>query len=156
MRKLSLTEWANLAEVVGAAAVVVSLLFVGVQVRENTEEIRATNRQELVNRAFQATSNFALDPGLAEIFAKVQLGDSLSDTEAIRYGYFIRALLYDVQEAFLLNQEGRLDDDYWATRAAIARAYLEQPRARQIYERDKAQGTLLPEFQDWVDRSVLQ
>ena len=35
MPKLSLTEWANLAEVVGAAAVVVSLIFVGVQVRRS-------------------------------------------------------------------------------------------------------------------------
>ncbi|GMV07530.1 MAG: hypothetical protein AMXMBFR53_38050 [Gemmatimonadota bacterium] len=137
-------------------AVVVSLVFVGVQVRENTAEIRATNRQELVNRAHQATSSVALDPALAEILAKVQLADSLTPTEAIQYGYFVRAVLYDVQEAFLLNQEGRLDDDYWETRAAIARAYLAQPLARQVYERDREQGTLLPQFVSWVEGAVVR
>lgn len=153
--KLSLSEWANLAEVVGAAAVVVSLLFVGVQVRDNTAEIRATNRQQLVGRAHEATRSFAVDPGLATILAKVESSESLSDAEAIQYGYLIRATLYDVQEGFVLNREGRLDDAYWATRAAVARAYLAQPLARQIYERDKAQGTLMPDFTDWVDQSVL-
>ncbi len=155
MRKLSLSEWANIAEVVGAAAVVVSLIYVGVQVGENTAEMRATNRQQLVGRAHQATISFALDPGLSEILAKVQNSDPLTDAESIQYGYLIRAVLYDVQEAFVLNQEGRLDDAYWATRAAVARAYMAQPPARQIYERDKALGTLLPEFTDWVERSVL-
>jgi len=153
--KLSLSEWANLAEVVGAAAVVVSLIFVGVQVRENTEEIRATNRQQLVGRAHEATKSFALDPGLSIILAKVENSESLTDAEAIQYGYLIRAVLYDIQEAFILNREGRLDDAYWATRAAVARSYMIQPLAQQIYARDRAQGTLIPDFTDWVDQSVL-
>ena len=155
MPKLSLSEWANLAEVVGAAAVVVSLIFVGVQVRENTAEIRATNRQQLIGRAHEATRSFAQDPGLASILAKAQDSESLSDAEAIQYAYLIRATLYDVQEAFVLNREGRLDDAYWATRAALVRAYLAQPLAKQVYERDKTQGTLIPDFTDWVDQSVL-
>jgi hypothetical protein len=153
--KLSLSEWANLAEVVGAGAVVVSLIFVGVQVRENTDEIRATNRQQLVGRAHEATRSFAQDPGLAAVLAKVEKSEPLSDVETVQYGYLIRATLYDVQEAFVLNREGRLDDAYWATRSAVAKAYLAQPLAREVYERDKAQGTLIPDFTDWVDQAVL-
>jgi hypothetical protein len=153
--RLSLSEWANLAEVVGATAVVVSLIFVGVQVRANTAEIRATNRQQLVGRAHEATRSFAQDPGLSAVLAKVDNAEPLSDAEAIQYGYLIRATLYDVQEAFVLNREGRLDDAYWATRAAVVRAYLAQPLARQVYERDKDQGTLIPDFTEWLDQSVL-
>lgn len=156
MRKLSLSEWANFAEIVGAAAVIVSLLFVGVQVRENTAEIRATNRQQLVGRAHQATNSFAQNPEIAVIIAKVQRSDSLTDAEMIQYGYLIRAVLYDVQEAFVLNREGRLDDAYWTTRAAVAKIYMAQPLAKQIYERNKSLGTLLPDFTDWVDQSVLR
>lgn len=99
VRKLSLSEWASLAEVVGAAAVVVSLIFVGVQVRENTREMPAANRQQLVGRAHQATNSFALDPGLSAILAKVQNSESLTDAEAVQYGYLIRAVLCGVQES---------------------------------------------------------
>lgn len=55
----------------------------------------------------------------------------------------------------MLNREGRLDDVYWETRAAVARVYMAQPPARLVYERDKALGTLLSEFTDWVEQSVL-
>lgn len=46
VRKLTLADWANIGEVIGAIAVVISLLYVGIQVCEHTEEMRATNRQQ--------------------------------------------------------------------------------------------------------------
>ena len=44
MRRLSLSEWASIAEIIGAVAVVLSLIYVGVQVQENTSEVRESNR----------------------------------------------------------------------------------------------------------------
>ncbi len=154
MSKLRLSDWANIAEVIGAVAVVVSLTYVGVQVRENTREIRATNRQQLVGRAHEATVRFSVNPQLSTILAKVDNGDSLSESEAIQYGYLVRGVLYDVQEAYVLNREGRLDDAYWGTRAALAKAYRGRPAARAAYERDRELGTLLPAFVEWMDQSL--
>ena len=89
MSKLRLSDWANIAEVIGAVAVVASLLYVGVQVQENTREIRATNRQQLVGRAHESTNRFAVNPQLTTIIAKVADGDSLTASEALQYGYLI-------------------------------------------------------------------
>ena len=117
MNRLGLSEWASIAEVIGAAAVVLSLVYVGIQVRENTEEIRAANRQQLVGRSHTATNNVATSPTLAGAFGKVEAGEPLSPAEQVQYGFFVRAMLYDVQEAFLLHREGGLDDAYWNTHA---------------------------------------
>ena len=156
MRKLSLADWANIGEVIGAISVVVSLAYVGVQIRENTAEMRATNRQQLVGRAHEATAGFALSPELSAVLAKVASGDSLTSGERVQYGYLIRSMLYDVQEAMVLNREGRLDDAYWETRAAVARSYMTSPLARSVYQREKELGTLLPDFVAWMDQSILQ
>lgn len=43
MRKLKLSEWANIAEIVGGAVVVMSLVYVGTQIIENTIEVREGN-----------------------------------------------------------------------------------------------------------------
>jgi hypothetical protein len=43
-----LSDWASIAEVVSAVAIVLSLLYVGYQIRENTIEVRETNRQQLI------------------------------------------------------------------------------------------------------------
>ena len=45
MAKLKLSEWSQLAEIVGAFAVVVSLLYVGYQIQLNTTERRMTELQ---------------------------------------------------------------------------------------------------------------
>jgi len=151
MPKLSLADWGSLAEVVGAVGVIVSLGYVGIQVRDNTAEMRITNRQQLIGRAQEATQRFALSPELSSVLAKVASGATLTVVEAVQYGYLIRSMLYDVQEAFALNQEGRLDDAYWGTRAAIASTYMSSPLARALYEREKELGTLLPPFVRWMD-----
>jgi len=145
----------NHGEVIGAVAVVLSLAYVGVQIRENTEEIRAANRQQLIGRAHDATLRFALSPEVATILASLAAGDSLTSAEQLQYGYLIRSMLYDVQEAFVLNREARLDDAYWGTRAALVSSYMSGPAARAVYEREKRLGTLLPDFVAWMDESVV-
>jgi hypothetical protein len=119
MSKLKLSDWASVAEVVGAIAVVVSLVYVGIQINGNTIEVRAANRQELVNRSFAATSRVVENPVLAGILVKVAEGQALSPQESMQYSYFVRSMLYDVQEAYLLYREDRLSDGYWETRRAI-------------------------------------
>ena len=154
MRKLDLAEWASIAEVVGAIAVVISLVYVGLQVSANTAEIRASNRQQLVNRSADATQTAASNPQLAGALIKAAGGDPLSATEYAQYAYFVRGMQYDVQEAFLLFVEDRLDETYWDTRSAIFLAYMHSELARAIYVRDKELGVLHPDFVEWADQAL--
>lgn len=154
MSKLSLTEWAEIAEVVGAIAVVISLIYVGIQVSENTDEIRASNRQQLVGRAHVATNNIATTPELAGSFAKVAAGEEMTPTESVQYRFFVRSMLYDVQEAYLLYREARLDQGYWDTRAALFAAYMQQKRARDVYDTDVGLGVFHADFVTWADQAL--
>ena len=81
MRKLRLADWASIAELISAIAVVISLLYVGLQVNENTNEIRAANRQQITNRAHSATMLAATSPELAGAVAKVADGTNLTLVE---------------------------------------------------------------------------
>ena len=78
MMKLRLSEWASIAEVIGAIGIVISLIFVGVQVKENTDEIRATNRHQLIGRAHSATTSIAANPEIAAVIAKLATGAELT------------------------------------------------------------------------------
>lgn len=49
MKKLSLSELANLAEIVGAAAIVVSLIYVGQELKANTAAVQAASLQSITN-----------------------------------------------------------------------------------------------------------
>ena len=154
MTKLRLAEWASIAEVIGAIGVVISLIYVGVQVSENTDEIRATNRQELVGRAHTATNRIASSPELSQAISNIANGEPLTPSQQIQYGFFVRGMIYDVQEAFLLHQEGRLDQKYWETRAALIVSYMTQELAQSIYIRDRALGVLHEDFVLWADEEL--
>ena len=154
MTKLRLAEWASIAEVVGAVAVVVSLIYVGIQVSENTGAVLAANRQQLVGRAHTATISIATSPELAAAYAKLAKGDKLTPAEQMQYAYVVRAMLYDVQESFLLYREERLTEEYWKTRAALFDAYMKQELARNIYDRDKTLNILHSEFVSWADLAL--
>ncbi len=54
MLKLKLSEWASVAEIIGGLAIVASLLFVGLEVRENT---RVTIFEESNAGYFKDSSN---------------------------------------------------------------------------------------------------
>ena len=154
LAKLRLSDWASIAEVVGAAAVVISLIYVGLQIQENTVEVREANREQLISRAFAATGRVAANPGLAAAFAKVTEGTALTPTESVQYSFFVRSMLYDVQEAFLLYRDERLDKEYWRTRSAIFGSYMKYAVARDVYLRDKELGVLHSEFLVWADQII--
>jgi len=48
LAKLSLSDWANVANVVSAVAVVTCLISVGYQIRENKVEVRTNNREQFI------------------------------------------------------------------------------------------------------------
>ena len=154
MTKLKLSDWASIAEVIGAVAVVISLIYVGYQIRANTIEVRAINRQEFVSRSLVATHTAASSPTLAGALVKSAEGATLSAEELAQYQYFVRGMQYDIQEAFLLYMEGRLDEAYWQTRAAIFKAYMESPYGREVYREHRSLGVLHPTFTDWADQVV--
>jgi len=44
---MKLSEWANVAEIFGGAAIIASLIFVGLEVRENTQVVKLTSDRAL-------------------------------------------------------------------------------------------------------------
>ena len=148
-----LSDWASVAEIVSALAIVVSLLYVAYQIKENTIEVRATNRQELIARAMTAVERLA-DPQLSGLATKVAQGEALTPVERTQYTYIARTVLYDVQEAYLLYREGRLDEAYWNTRQSLILSYLQPTTAREIYRENASIGVLHADFVQWLDSAL--
>ena len=67
MTKLKLTEFAQIAEIVAAVAVVVSLIYVGKEVQSNTSAVRGAAMQAIATTDADALMTIAADAELAEI-----------------------------------------------------------------------------------------
>lgn len=81
MRRLTLGQWSDLSQVVSALAVVVSLLYVGLEIRANTEASHAATRQAIAQTDFEYVGA-TLDPlTLLEAEAKIEAGETLTPVE---------------------------------------------------------------------------
>ena len=94
MRKLNLSEWASLAEIVGAFAVVISLLLVVSSLDRNTTAIKA----QVGDASFTAVREVNLDllnnPELFDITLRAfENLDSLSEAEMEKYKVWLHVNL---------------------------------------------------------------
>jgi len=124
MKKLSLSEWASVGEVIASVAVVISLLFVAYTIGRNTDAVQGSNENLLFETHAALANQLIADPTLAAILIKVRDGgEPLTDVEQVRWETYqlnlldIWALAYMRYQADLLaDRHWRAWDDYFAHR----------------------------------------
>ena len=108
--RLKLSEIANIAEVVAAVAVVVSLIYVGIQVNDSTRAVRSAAS----NDANVAMQSWYLEIGgnrqMSDIFINAMRGSAdLSIEDEFQYLMMTHAAFLAFQNSYLLTEEGALD-----------------------------------------------
>ena len=105
-----------IAEVVGVIAVVVSLLYLAIQVKAQNRESRIASTHEIY-AAFREIAAPFRDPHLAELVVKsMNEGyENLSEAERVQIIGLIIPFLRVWEEAFYQRQDGRLDDAIWSS-----------------------------------------
>jgi len=94
---IDLQALANLGEVIGAIAVVASLLYLAVQVRQSTNAQRTENYARALERVSSMQSALSQDGEISRIFARgVQDTSKLTALEKIRFTWS----LYEAFDAF--------------------------------------------------------
>ena len=111
---MNLNDLANIGQVIGAIAVVISLIYVALQIRQNTNAVRAATAQAVHEHFANWYNSFARDASLAKI-AIDGLRDygSLSETDKARFVAMFMAFLSYSQNAFLKWREGLLEPVLW-------------------------------------------
>ena len=84
MKKLDLTEWAAISEILGTTAVIASLIFVAYTVDRNTVVMQAANDNVQYQIQDERARDIATNPELASITLKLRRNEELSDVEKER------------------------------------------------------------------------
>ena len=82
--KQKLQEYALIAEIVGGIAIVTSLLFVGLQINQNHEMMRAQTRNDISMALTPILSNLTNNQDLVDLLFAANEGKHLSDAEMYR------------------------------------------------------------------------
>ena len=141
---MNLQKWALLAEILGAFAVVLSLVFVGYQIKQGNEET-ALNTQALELNAYQQLieriADFNLStleyPELRVVRAKVEVGETLSQDEEDIFNAFLYLAYRNGDLAYLQYQRGIIDEERLRSGMGLLIPFLEYPQVQQHWQRAK-------------------
>ena len=106
---MSIQDWAALAEIIGAIAVVASLIYLAVQVRQNTHELSMSLKstelaafERNVESGIRIRELFILNPEILELYARG--GESytnLDEGDKLRFDMVLRNVFSALQGAYI-------------------------------------------------------
>ena len=136
MAKPTLGQLSDLSQIVSALAVVASLVYVGFQIRQNTEASRAATRQAIAETDFEYVGA-TLDPLLlVEAEAKSEAGLDLTTTERfiLRERQHLNFRIFE--NAYYQYRAGLLERETWERyRWIISRQLAVNDAAIAMWER---------------------
>jgi hypothetical protein len=150
MKRPTLVELAQVAEVIAAVAVVVSLVYVGKELRSNTAAVRGASLQAIMSAGSEALLGVASDSAFSRIR---QIGDrdpsELSEAEAYRYRLILRQYWLAMQNVYIQSELELIDPRIWAGYAANICGAWSNPGARVTWPQHRP--VLDAGFAEWVE-----
>lgn len=108
------------AEISGAIAVFLGLVFVGLELRQNTKAVEAATFQSLTDASNEFIMTIASDAELSRIYTSGLLDvNSLSGDERQRFFMTVRSFWVRMQNVYSQWQRGTLSDDDWRLYQAV-------------------------------------
>lgn len=134
MSRIGLTQWAQVAEIVAAVAVVASLVYVGREVRSNTAAVRGAAMQEIATTDAHALMTIAADSALSEIIrVGYQNPDRLSRGDAFRFQIFLRQFWLSFQNIYQQAGLDLIDHGVWESYLSVICGMWNHPGVRRTW-----------------------
>lgn len=148
--KSKLSELANIAEIIGAFAVVVSLIYVGVQVNDSNRAVRSAS----VNDANVAVQEWYMEIGSDEqtshLFYRALMSETpLRNEEEFQFIMFFHGAFLAFQNSYLMAEEGTVDPELVDGLTGAILAVKDTPGTRRYWRQRRT--TLHPRFVAYVD-----
>lgn len=130
----NLQRWSLVAEIVGALAVVVSIVYLTIEVQRNTSAIQSQTSQGLLEMANETNQLLSLTPEMAELFMRAQTEyELLTPAEHLRWRRWVNSELNIWEHAFHSHAKGTLDDAMWVGYDVSYRAMFCSDSANRIW-----------------------
>ena len=154
---MTLQDLGNLGEFIGAVAVVLSLVYVAYQLRQNTRQM-AEHSRSLRLAAVDATADqfskfrhpLNRDPQVASLWLRARADYSaLSPEEQVQAGAMFLELFFAHQAIFVRIYEGAMEREHWERQARVISSDLRTPGIQAWWSR--ANRIFDPRFVSAVD-----
>jgi hypothetical protein len=131
--ELSFQDWGTIAEIFGALAVIVSLLYVAFQIKQNNRINRGIAIQQTYASTQEIYSWYANNSDANELLAKFSQGETLTLPEIFRIQSLMLGMLEQYEVYFILNKLKMVDEETFHSFFAKIVIVLSTPSAKQWF-----------------------
>lgn len=152
---MDLTQLAALGSFVSGVAVVMSLAFVGLQMRQANRNQRSLMQQGRSTRHVEMLLRLG-DPQISEVMTRLHTNgvDAISDAELQTVYFHSAATFWSYEDSFLQHRNGMLDDASWSSDVLALKRIVATPLNSCVWRmiRDGIGG----DYQAFVDDLAAQ
>jgi hypothetical protein len=136
-------------EILGAFAVVGSLVYLGSQIRVQNREARVASVHE-ASEAYRTSIAVLQDPEMADLHIRALSNfDDFTPAERLRYIVFLLGIFKVWEEAYYQWREDRMDQEAWESMLAPLADVMSTDGPRKVWELRKHQ--FRKDFADYID-----
>jgi len=147
---MTLADLSNLGSFVSGLAVLASLIFVGMQLRQNTQAVRAAASQAHTAHWQTMLTPIIEDDGVAEIYRRGLTDiDSMTDNDRVRFIFLVGGIFRFAESARLQWLHGQLETAHWLNQERNFTALAGQPGIKSYWALRR--DWYAPEFQAWYE-----
>jgi hypothetical protein len=142
-----------IAETLGAIGVIVTVAYLAIQIRQNTQTVRSAAQQAMFDNTHETRLALSQDPHLAGLLIKAnQNYDALTDEERVRFDSFAGLVFGQWENVYFQRDHAAVDPEMWSAWDASYREVAGAPSFRRVWEIEKHR--YIPGFRNHVDRST--
>jgi hypothetical protein len=142
-----------IAESVGAVGVIVTLLYLSRQVRNNTKALRVQSYDAIQHQFREWNSPFYNDPDLVKQFVTqledIESLDALGQHHAVHIFYDFFKMAENLHYQY---RQGMIDEGMWSGWRTLFENYMSAPGSEWYWRRRP--DFFAPEFQEWVEETL--
>jgi len=142
------------SEIIGAAAVVVTLIYLAVQVRQNTNALKATSYRSAKTEFNHVNMAIAQSNELPQILDKAFVSmEQLAPDERIRAGLMWLSYTNIWETLFHEMRDSVGHDEFWKAEERTIKEILTMPGYREWWKENSYGGTA--DFRDHIDQLLV-
>ena len=148
--KHKLSDYALIAEIISAIAIVLSLVFVGLQLNSNAKATRSATANTSVATQSNWYAALGRDADTSAVFLRAMGNpDEQTPEQWLQFVFMMHGTMLNFQNSFYLVEEGTLDPEIRDSLTDVLLAIKDQPGFQRYWQ--QRHSIFFPEFQDYVD-----
>ena len=150
---MSIEYWAAIAEIVGAVAVIITLIYLSIQVKHNTKAMQGQAISDVTRNVHEQVNMVLQGQDVAATLKKFASEKALDPDDAILIDFLLTAVFVARQNEYFQWKQGLLDESVFRSLHHVINTLLESPNG-QFWWQHEGRRLVAPEFVEFVDEIV--